>query len=70
MRGTYDSPSAVDAGIARPDTVEPLGLPKLPEAILFHDLCAVVLTGIVVLEGTARAARSCDDVGGKLTLSL
>lgn len=35
---TYQAPSRVDAGVARPDAVEPLGLGKLPETVLLHDV--------------------------------
>lgn len=33
---TYHAPSAVDADVANPDAVQPLGLPELPETILLH----------------------------------
>lgn len=35
---TYQASSRVDAGVARPDAVEPLGLGKLPETVLLHDV--------------------------------
>lgn len=34
---TYQSSGAVDAGIASPNAVQPLGLAELPQALLLHD---------------------------------
>lgn len=78
MGTTYDSSSAVNANVAGIGAVQPLGLPELPETILFHDACVMglsmrlfvvgVASGVGLLGGEELLPRLCP--GADLELEL